>query len=118
LACSTASTRSSASIPAGGWHDRRLVAGDGAVEADDGVEVDHGPALHLGRLAERQPDPGRVDAAGAGESADVLADRFAGASPQLAGLQVPHDLGGVVVAVQAERRTEPGVVGFMAGVAE
>ncbi len=57
----------------GGQHDAGEV-GVGAVEADDGVEVDDGPALHLGRFAVLELDRFRVDAPGAGPPAQVPVD--------------------------------------------
>jgi hypothetical protein len=47
------------------------VDGVGAVEAEDGVEVDQAAALELGRLGVRQPDPGAV---GLGEPVQAAAD--------------------------------------------
>ena len=59
--------------------------------------------------------PGWGDAAAAGELAEVAFDGLLGAPPQFAGLVVPHDVGGVVVAVRAQRLAEPGVVAAVPG---
>ena len=59
------------------------------------------------------PDGGH--AAAAGELAEVAFDGLLGAPPQFAGLVVPHDVGGVVVAVRAQRLAEPGVVAVVPG---
>ena len=42
-------------------------------------------------------------------------DGLLGAPPQLAGVVVPHHVGGVVVAVRAQRLPEPGIIGPVAG---
>ena len=55
------------------------------------------------------------DAAAAGELAEVAFDGLLGAPPQFPGLVVPHDVGGVVVAVRAQRLAEPGVVAVVPG---
>ena len=51
----------------------------------------------------------------AGELAEAAFDGLLGAPPQFSGLVVPHDVGGVVVAVRAQGLAEPGVIGPVAG---
>ena len=114
---------------AGGWrHERVRVVGVDAVEAEQGVEVHGGAALHFGDLAVRHPhgrhpadlagggdDPDLGDAASAASCGEVAFDGLLGAPPQLAGEVVPDDLVVVVVAVQAQRLAEPRIVGVVAG---
>ena len=104
------------------------VGGVVAVEAEQGVEVDRAAGLVFGGFAVRDADrvdqavravaagnPDRGDAAAAGELAEVAFDGLLGAPPQLAGLVVPDHVGGVVVAVRAQRLAELGVVAGVAG---
>ena len=97
------------------------VGGVVAVEAEQGVEVDRAAGLVFGGLAVRDADrvdqaglavaagnPDRGHAAAAGELAQVAFDGLLGAPPQLTGLVVPHHVGGVVVAVRAQRLAELG----------
>ena len=108
--------------------DRVRVGGVIAVEAEQDVEVDRAAGLVFGGFAVRDayrvhqaepavtagnPDGGH--AAAAGELAQVAFDGLLGAPPQFAGLVVPHDVGGVVVAVRAQRLAEPGVVAVVPG---
>ena len=83
----------------------------GAVEADQGVEVDDAAALVLGDLGVL--DGGQVAHAAAGD-AERLGDQPAQGdgepAPQVGCPPLPHDLGGVVVAVRAQRLTQLGVV--------
>jgi hypothetical protein len=78
------------------------------------VEVDGSACLVLGGLAVRQADGGQVlggpgDAAVLGELDEVALDVLLGAPPQFAGGSVPDDVGGIVVAVRAQRLAEPGI---------
>ena len=104
------------------------VGGVVAVEAEQGVEVDRAAGLVFGGLAVRDADridqaglavasgdPDRGDAAAAGELAEAAFDGLLGAPPQLTGLVVPHHVGGVVVAVRAQRLAEFGVVAAVPG---
>ena len=99
------------------------VGGVVAVEAEQGVEVDRAAGLVFGGLAVRDADrvdqavlavaagdPDRGDAAAAGELAEVAFDGLLGAPPQFAGAVVPDHVGGVVVAVRAQRLAEFGVL--------
>jgi hypothetical protein len=65
-----------------------------AVEADESVQVDDAAGLHLGDLGEGGAPPVPLER---------LVGLEQGAAPQLADVGVPHDLAGVVVAVQAKR---------------
>ena len=105
-----------------GRDDRGGVVAAGAVEAEQGVEVDGSAGLVLGGLAVRQADRGQVfggpgDAAVAGELDEVAFDVLLGAPPQFPGGGVPHDVGGVVVAVHAQRRPEARIAGGVPPVA-
>ena len=104
------------------------VGGVVAVEAEQGVEVDCAAGLVFGGLAVRDADrvdravsavaagdPDRGDAPAAGELAEAAFDGLLGAPPQFAGGVVPHHVGGVVVAVRAQRLAEPGVVAAVPG---
>ena len=85
-----------------------------AVEAEQDVEVDRAAGLVFGGFA--VGDPHAVGkAAVAGELVEVAFDGLFGAAPQFAGVVVPHHVGGVVVAVRAQRLPEPGVIGPVAG---
>ena len=86
-----------------------------AVERDDDVQVDDGPALELGRPAIGELDRGRVDATLLGSSLEEAFDGDAGASPQFAVVVVPDHLGRVVVAVQAQRSAYGLVLVVVAG---
>src|SRR5262249_43693743 len=81
-----------------------------AVEAEDGVEVDQPAALELCDLGVGQLDPGAVTP---GQLVEAAADADDGATPQLGGVRVPDDGGGVVVAVRAQRPAQAGVVLFV-----
>ena len=104
------------------------VGGVVAVEAEQGVEVDRAAGLVFGGFAVRDPDrvhqavgavaagnADRGDAAAAGELAEAAFDGLLGAPPQLAGLVVPDHVGGVVVAVRAQRLAEFGVLAAVPG---
>ncbi|GAB3869550.1 hypothetical protein GCM10027610_129300 [Dactylosporangium cerinum] len=95
------------------------------------MEVHRGAALHLGDLAVRDPDRGdnagaagggddlgEGDAAYAAEVFEVAFDGLFGAVPQFAGEGVEDRVPGVVVAVQAQRLSELGVVGGVAAPAD
>ncbi len=58
-------------------------------------------------LVDLQVAPSQGDAQGAAEVADLPVDLLDGASPQLWGLVVPHDVCAVVVAVQTQGLPEP-----------
>ena len=92
------------------------------------MEVDRAAGLVFGGLAVRDADrvdqavgavaagnADRGDAAAAGELAEVAFDGLLGAPPQLACAVVPDHVGGVVVAVRAQRLAELGVVAAVAG---
>ena len=66
-------------------------------------------------LAVAAGNPDRGDAAVAGELAEVAFDGLLGAPPQFACLVVPHDVGGIVVAVRAQRLAELGIVAAVPG---
>jgi hypothetical protein len=51
----------------------------------------------------------------AGELVQAAFDGLLGAAPQLASVVIPHHVGGVVVAVRAQRLAEPGVIAAMPG---
>ena len=104
------------------------MAGVVAVEAEQGVEVDRAAGLVFGGFAVGDADRGdqpvpavadrdadRGDAAVAGELEQAAFDGLLGAPPQFPGLVVPHDVGGVVVAVRAQRLPEPGIIGPVPG---
>ena len=96
----------------GRGHDRVLVGGVDAVEADDGVEVDDPASLHFGDLPVGQADGRGVDAALFGDPARGAVEGDARAAPEFAGGMIPDDLMGVVVAVEAERDAE-GILVFV-----
>jgi len=123
-----ASSRSATIRTASGGRSWSRVTGVVAVEAEQGVEVDRSADLVLSRLAVRDAyrvdqaglavaagDPDRGHAAAAGELAEAAFDGLLGASPQFARGVVPHDVGGVVVAVRAQRLAEPGIAGAVPG---
>ena len=101
--------------PGGGWEQPAGVGVVQAVEAEQDVEVDRAAGLVFGGFAVGDADG--VGQAGRWRAALVEApfDGLLGAPPQLAGLVVPHGVGGVVVAVRAQRLAEAGVVGAVAG---
>ena len=90
------------------------VGGVVAVEAEQGVEVDCAAGLVFGGLAVRDADLGS-QAAVPGGLVEVAFDGLLGAPPQFAGLVVPHHVGGVVVAVRAQRLAEAGIVAAVPG---
>ena len=107
------------------------VAGVDAVQAQQGVEVDGSAGLVFGGLAVGDPDRGdqrgaafasqiqhEGHAAAAGQVGELAFDGLFGAPPQFPGGVVPHGVGGVVVAVQAQRLPEPRVVAVVAGEAD
>lgn len=109
-------------------HQPVLVVRVDAVEAQQDVEVDRAPALHLSHLAVRDPDrrdgphpagvndhPHWRDAAPPAHRSEVAFDRLLGASPQLPGEVVPDDLVVVVVAVQAQRLPQMRIVWVVSG---
>src|SRR5581483_3473449 len=57
----------------------------------------------------------QLGAVAVAEATDFAVDFLDGAAPQFAGVHVPHDLGVVVVAVQAQRLTEHGIVDLVPG---
>ncbi len=78
------------------------------------MEVDRAAGLVFGGFAVRDADlDGQVTVPG--ELVEVAFDGLLGAPPQLACVVVPHDVGGVVVAVGAERLAEPGILAGVAG---
>ena len=92
------------------------------------MEVDRAAGLVFGGLAVRDAyrvdqavgavaagNADRGDAAAAGELAEVAFDGLLGAPPQFACLVVPDHVGGVVVAVRAQRLAELGVAAAVAG---
>ena len=90
------------------------VGGVQAVEAEQDVEVDRAAGLVFGGFAVGDAHAvGQV--AAAGELVEVPFDGLLGAPPQFAGAVVPHHVGGVVVAVRAQRLAEPGIVAGVAG---
>ena len=100
---------------AGGWGQQAAgVVGVQAVEAEQDVEVDRAAGLVFGGFAVGDAHAvGQVAAAGGGVEAPF--DGLFGAPPQFAGVVVPHHMGGVVVAVGAQRLAEPGVLAGVAG---
>jgi hypothetical protein len=83
----------------------------GAVEADDGVEVDHAAALVFGDLGEGDPQlggEGLVRQPGLASKGAAQGDGEA--APQFGGAGVEQDRAGVVIAVRAQRLTEPGII--------
>ncbi|GAA2918868.1 hypothetical protein GCM10020221_13900 [Streptomyces thioluteus] len=90
---------------------RGFAGAGGAVEADDGVEVDRCPSLVLGDFRERKSgvagEVGLGDACGGGE---VAADVAGEAVPEFAGVGVPEDVCGVVVAGGAQRLSDECIV--------
>ena len=93
-------------VAAGWW----LVAVAGCVEADDGVEVDDATGLVFGDLdipdADVAAELGDGDAREGGEAAGQVGGEPA---PQLGCVGVEQHGGGVVVAVRAQRPSEPRV---------
>ena len=92
------------------------------------MEVDRAASLVFGGLAVGDADrvdqavlavaagnPDRGNAAAAGELAEVAFDGLLGAPPQFACVVVPDHVGGVVVAVRAQRLAELGIVAVVAG---
>ena len=99
---------------------RRRVGSGRAVEADHGVEVHDAARLELGHFGVAQSgvlaEVFDRHASGAGE---LAAKGDGGAPPQFRGVPLPDDVGGVVVAVPAQRLPdEPVVVGVAAGAGE
>jgi hypothetical protein len=96
----------------GGGPSRRGGGGPGgAVEPDDGVEVDHAAALVFGDLGERDPDLGSQRLVGQpGLASERPAEGDGEAAPQFGGAGVEQDRAGVVVAVRTQRLTESGIV--------
>lgn len=95
----------------GGPGGRRGVAALGAVDADDGVEVDGPALLVLGDLGEGHPGvlvEGPLGEAGA--LGDFPAQVDGEAPPQRTGVRVPEHGRFVVVGVRVERGAEGGVV--------
>ena len=82
-----------------------------AVEADDGVEVDHAAALVFGDLGEGDPDlRGERLVGQPGLAGEGAAQGDGEAAPQFGGVGVEQDCAGVVVAVRAQRLAEPVVI--------
>ena len=99
---------------AGGWG----LVGLGAVEAEDGVEVDRSPGLVFGDFGDRHPPdvpPGPLG--DAEELGGGPVDQGDGAVPQCIGHGVEDDGGGVVVGVGVEGLADGGVVGLVATIA-
>jgi hypothetical protein len=95
----------------GGPGGRGGVRTGGAVEADDGVEVDHAAALVFGDLGKTDPQlRGQVLVRQPGLAGDGPAEGDGEAPPELGGAGVEQDRAGVVVAVRAQRLTEPVIV--------
>ena len=83
----------------------------GAVEADDGVEVNHAAALVFGNLGVGDPHLGGEGLAsepGVAGQSPAQGDREP--APQFGSAGVEQDRPGVVVAVRAQRLAEPAVV--------
>ena len=123
-----ASSRSATVRTEGGGSNWSGWAGVVAVEAEQGVEVDRPAGLVLGGLAVRDAyrvdqavfavaagNPDREHATAAGELAEAAFDGLLGAPPEFACLVVPDDVGGVVVAVRAQRLAELGIAGAVPG---
>ena len=92
---------------AGRRDDPVAVGWIGSVEPEQCVQMHDAAPLELGDLGVREPDRGAVVSCDAGQLAAQTDD---GPTPQLADVRVPHDLPGVVVAVQAERQPEDALV--------
>ena len=107
-----AAVRTSTVRPSGGgWSGP-----SGPSDAHDHVEVDEAAGLELGHLAVREPSLTAKLAFGQTELAGQVADdERGGAMPQHPGQGIPHDGGGVVVAVGVNRLAELGVVGAGGG---
>ena len=83
----------------------------GAVEPDDGVEVDDAAPLVFGDLGVGDPELGGERLVGEpGLAGEGPAEGDGEAPPQFGGAGVEQDRAGVVVAVRAQRLAEPGVV--------
>ena len=104
-------------MPGGGGSSASGVGGVVAVEAEQGVEVDCAAGLVFGGLAVRDADLAVCAQAAVPAAAlvEVAFDGLLGAPPQFAGVVVPHHVGGVVVAVRAQRLAELGVVAAVPG---
>ncbi|CAM5249382.1 hypothetical protein STANM309S_05338 [Streptomyces tanashiensis] len=89
-----------------------------AVDADGGVEMNGTPLLELGDLPVRDPgDRLQLPLREAGRGGDLPAEAVREPLPELPGVVVEEDGGGVVVRVGVERRAEGGVVFGVAGAA-
>lgn len=85
-----------------GEHVDRII-GVGAVEAEDGVEVDRAPGPRFGdsrRVTRTEGGPARLT------SRERYRPTPIAAPPRFRGEQVEHDLPGIVVTVETERATE------------
>jgi len=92
----------------GGPGGRRGRRPGGAVEADDGVEVDDAAPLVLGDLGVGETSLGGERLAGQpGAAGQGPAERDGEPAPQLGGVRVEQDRARVVVAVGAQRFAEP-----------
>ena len=101
-------------MPGGGGSSAVWVGGVVAVQAEQGVEMDRAAGLVFGGLAVRDADLAG-QAAVPGGLVQVPFDGLLGAPPQLTRLVVPHHVGGVVVAVRAQRLAEPGIIAAVPG---
>lgn len=87
-----------------------------AIEPDKGVEVDHAAALEFRDLDKRHPaPPTELGRAQPGLVSEGAADGDGEPAPQFRGVPVERDVGGVVVAVRADRLPQPRVIFGMNG---
>jgi hypothetical protein len=83
----------------------------GAVEADDGVEVDNPATLVFGDLGVGDPELGGECLIGEpGQTGKGSPEGDGEAAPQVGGAGVEQDRASVVIAVRAQRLAKPGVV--------
>jgi len=99
-------------IPGRGW----LVARAGCVKADDGVEVDDAACLVFGDLDVTDTQHGaQFFLRDPSQSRQVAGQVGGEPAPQVPGVGVEQDGSLVVVAVEAQRLAEPGVLVHVAG---
>jgi hypothetical protein len=88
-----------------------LVAVAGSVQPDDRVVVDDAAVLVFGHLDEADPHLAAQLALGdPGQPGELARQVDREPAPQLGGERVEQHVPGVVIAVRAQRRAEPGVV--------